>query len=356
MLYQTENPHGGDIYAEAVRLDFSANINPLGTPRGVLAAMQTALFEVEHYPDPYCRALVAAIAAHEEVAREAVLCGNGAAELIYAYCGATRPKRAVVLAPTFAEYALALAQAGCEVVRFALREEYDFALQDDILPFLAEARPDVLFLCSPNNPTGRLIAPALLSKILARCAAQGTRVFLDACFLDLTEGNLNVNQYLREYSELFILKAFTKSYAMAGIRLGYGLSADGALLGAMAQGVQPWNVSLVAQAGGIAALREEDFLQKSRKLIADERHRLREELKSCGFWVCPSDANFLLFRAKAGLRGALLKEGIAIRSCENDAGLGAGWYRTAVRTHEENARLIVAIRSICDKNDLPYER
>ena len=108
MLYGMTNPHGGDIYGGDVRLDFSANTNPFGTPPGVLEAVSRALPDMHRYPDPYCRRLVEKIAAFEGVNQDDILCGNGAAELIYAYCGAVRPKTALEPAPTFSEYALGL--------------------------------------------------------------------------------------------------------------------------------------------------------------------------------------------------------------------------------------------------------
>ena len=165
MLYQTENRHGGDIYG-GIALDFSANVSPLGTPRSVTDAIERALPELYRYPDPYCRTLVQTISEYEGVPKNFVLCGNGASELIYAYCGAVRPKRAMELAPTFSEYSLALRRTGCEVVRFALKQEENFDLRKDFLPFLAREKIDALFLCNPNNPTGRLIAGGLLEKIL----------------------------------------------------------------------------------------------------------------------------------------------------------------------------------------------
>ena len=139
MLYQTENRHGGDIYG-GIALDFSANVSPLGTPRSVTDAIERALPELYRYPDPYCRTLVQTISEYEGVPKNFVLCGNGASELIYAYCGAVRPKRAMELAPTFSEYSLALRRTGCEVVRFALKQEENFDLRKDFLPFLARER------------------------------------------------------------------------------------------------------------------------------------------------------------------------------------------------------------------------
>ena len=120
MLYQTKNPHGGDIYAGDITLDFSANTNPYGTPEGVRQAIRDCLCRLDRYPDPYCRQLTAAIAAFEGVRPEYILCGNGAAELIRSWCAAVRPRLALELAPTFSEYSLALTQAGCRVERYNL--------------------------------------------------------------------------------------------------------------------------------------------------------------------------------------------------------------------------------------------
>ena len=141
MLYQTENRHGGDIYG-GIALDFSANVSPLGTPRSVTDAIERALPELYRYPDPYCRTLVQTISEYEGVPKNFVLCGNGASELIYAYCGAVRPKRAMELAPTFSEYSLALRRTGCEVVRFALKQEENFDLREKFLPILAREKID----------------------------------------------------------------------------------------------------------------------------------------------------------------------------------------------------------------------
>lgn len=347
MLYDAKNPHGGDIYGGDVMLDFSANTNPYGTPQGVRDAIVATLGTLDRYPDPYCRALVGAISEFESVPRSYILCGNGAAELIYAYCDALKPKRALVLAPTFAEYALATSRVGGEVVSYPLKEKNAFMLDADFLPALEAVSPDVLFLCSPNNPTGQIIPMTLLSEILRVCARLGTRVFLDECFLDLADEGESAVAILADSPELLILKAFTKSYGMAGVRLGYCISADASVLSRMARAVQPWNVSTLAQSAGIAALREQEFLLKTRALIAYERAWLRGELEACGFWVCPSKANFLLFRADATLGARLRERQIAIRACANYDALDARWYRIAVRQHEENEALMRAIWEVC---------
>lgn len=342
MLYNTQNPHGGDVYGAAVTLDFSSNVHPLGTPPGVVEAIRAAAAQVRQYPDPYCRALTAAIAAHEGVPQPYVLCGGGAAELIYAYCDALRPRLAAEPAPTFSEYRTAAAHFGAQLAQYPLRAP-DFLPDEGLLAFLKERKPDVLFLCTPNNPTGVTLPRGLLEAALRICRAQGTRVLLDECFLDFTD-EASAKDLLEAYPNLLILKAFTKNYALAGVRAGYCLTADRQLLEKMSACSQPWNVSVPAQAAALAALREPDWPAKARPLIAAQRAVLTADLTALGLTVCPSQANYLLFRGPAGLDAALLRQKIAIRSCANYPGLGEGWYRTAVRLPEENEALLDALR------------
>ena len=159
----------------------------------------------------------------------------------------------------------------------------------------------------------------------------------------------SLTDILGEYPQLFILKAFTKSYALAGVRLGYGLSADHQFLAQMAKAGQPWNVSVLAQAAGVAALGEEQFLETTKALLQQERQWLSNALEGLGFWVCPSLANYLLFQGPVHLDTSLKMMGVAIRNCENYYGLGPGWYRIAVRLHAENEKLIQAIEQIIAK-------
>ena len=349
MLYKTNNPHGGDIYDTNIILDFSVNSNPLGTPESVLDGIRATLEQVRQYPDPYCRQLVQAVGEMEKVNNEQIICSNGAAELIYSYCEVIRPKRAVELAPTFSEYALALKRFDCVPQRYMLTQQNNFEVDDGFLSCLEQTKPEVIFLCNPNNPTGRVIAPSLLEKILCICKDENIRLFVDECFLDLSDGGESMKKYLNDYKGLFILKAFTKSYSMAGIRLGYGLTSDSSLLCKMGNTVQPWNVSLLAQAAGVIASKEKNFLHEAKRVIGKERLWLESELKKLGFWVCPSDANFLLFYGKEDLDIKLMENGIKIRNCSNYLGLKPGWFRIAVRLHKENEKLADAIKSICER-------
>ena len=342
MLYNTVNPHGGDIYAGNVELDFSANTNPLGMPDSVKAAVSSCLDVLPHYPDPYCRKLVAAVAEHENVPESFVLCGAGAAELIYSYAAAAGPKSIVELAPTFAEYSLPLKSA--HINRYPLKEENGFRVTEELLDYIEKIEPDTVFLCNPNNPTGVLAGATLIEEVAEKCRAIGAQLFLDECFIELTGSGESFVPHLREYPNAVILKAFTKSYGMAGLRLGYCLSANSALLSEMSCDVQPWNVSTVAQAAGIAALAETGFLEKTRVFVKSERPRLADGLRTLGLTVFDSDTIFLLIKGPAGLDEKLLAKGIKIRNCANFPGLTDGFYRVALKLPEENRRLLDSIR------------
>ena len=343
--------HGGDwagYRAEFGRdaLDFSANVSPLGLPQGVADAITAALPTADRYPDPFCRELRAKLARHEGVPADQILCGNGAADLIFRLAWAAKPRRALVTAPTFAEYAAALESVGCEVERFFLREETDFALTEE---FLSAIHPglDLVFLCQPNNPTGRLDAPELVERILRRCAACGARLVVDECFLDFSPDHAKLTaKPLLGTGPLFLLKAFTKLYGMAGIRLGYALCADTALLDAMQHCGQPWAVSGLAQAAGLAALDETAYVEAVRTLIARQRPLLAAGLRALGLRVLDSRANYLLFHGPETLGEALRPRGVVLRSCANYPGLGPGWYRTAVRTAPENQQLLQALAEV----------
>lgn len=349
MLYNTKNPHGGNIYEEPITLDYSANCNPLGTPAGVLNSIQKATSSIYNYPDPYCSELIYAISEFENIPREYILCGSGAAELIYSFCRALNPRVALELAPTFLEYSLALDSVSCKILRYKLKQENDFRLDNNFLSYILDTNPDVIFLCNPNNPTGALINGKLLQDIIKLCIKENIYIFIDECFLNLADKSISVKSFLTKTPNLFILKAFTKDYGMAGIRLGYCLCSNEKLLFKMSNAVQPWNVSIPAQIAGIAALKEEDFLKKAKALIKEERPWLTKELTALGFWICPTNANYILFKGKAGLDISLRREGIAIRSCDNYHGLGIGWYRIAVKLHNENKVLISTIKRILER-------
>lgn len=343
--------HGGDWAAYQAkhdalpRFDFSANVSPLGPPEGVKLAMREAIEHVAQYPDPRCCALRKALGEHHGVDPAHILCGNGAADLIDRLALALRPKRALVTAPTFSEYAEALERVGGQVTSFPLREEHSFAVTPEILDAITPD-VDVLFLCEPNNPTGRTTASGLLQAILEKCRACGVLVVLDECFAPFLLTPRSQIPVLRVY-RLLILRAFTKFYGLAGVRLGYCLCADTELLDRMALAGQPWPVSNLAQAAGVAALRETAYAEKLRALLAQQRPWLKRQLERQGCFVLPGEANYLLFRSpdpKLGRR--LERQGVLIRTCADYDGLGPNWFRVAVRTAAENQRLIETMEGL----------
>lgn len=341
----TAQVHGGDIYSRHIRHDFSANINPLGIPDPVLSGISEALRRCENYPDPECRELVSAISEHEKFPARKIVCGNGAADLIYRIVSALRPHAALLCAPTFSEYEKALTEHGCTVRKHFLRYENGFALTADILHDITP-ETDILFLCSPNNPTGLTLPAELLRQLSERCIETGTFLVIDECFLDFVEdGNtLSAKPILNERSA--ILKAFTKIYAMPGIRLGYALFGSEETAAMVLGAGQAWSVSIPAQAAGIAALRVDGYVERTVRIISSERSYLCAGLRSLGLEVIPSEANFILFYCEFPLDKLLQEHGIAIRNCDNYDGLGKGWFRTAVRLREENELLLAALREV----------
>ncbi len=371
--------HGGDIYQNTCRLDFSANLNPLGMPPAVEQAAVEAIKSASCYPDPRCTALREAIAGKEGIPAKQIVCGNGAAELIYMICYTLRPERALLAAPSFAEYEMALTQCGSRISWYDLKEENGFVLQSDYLQQLTD-ETDILFLCNPNNPTGIPVPEELMSRILEECTRKKITAVMDECFAGIlsmppetketdaengkdtadnsddigkadtkTAGNHNrvksAGDYLKGYDgQLIVLDAFTKRYAMAGLRLGYALCSSPQLADRIRQAAQPWNVSVAAQAAGTAALRQEEYVRCSAAVMAQEKDWLRHQLLQLGLPCDESAANFLLFRGPENLGESLLKQGILIRDCSNYRGLQKGYWRIAVRTREENEQLMEAVR------------
>ena len=332
--------HGGDVYHHQGCIDFSANCNPLGTPRKVKEAIIESLDHINDYPQVGCFPLKKAIAEYEHTDFSQVICGNGAAEVIFTLCRAVSPKKALVPAPTFAEYQQALYSVGCQVKFFYLDEKKQFRLDED---FISALTPDldILFLCNPNNPTGLLVEKEVLKKLLDRCRQLDIFMAVDECFLDFVQEpeKYTLKEYLKDYENLFLFKAFTKRYAMAGVRLGYGLCGNGKLLEKMESMCQPWNVSC------LAALKETAYVEEGRQVTFQELDYLKKELSALGYPVYPSQANYVFFKGPEDLYEKLEKKKILIRDCSNYTGLCKGYYRVAVKNHEENRALIQALKS-----------
>lgn len=350
-MYKYE--HGGDIYTERTTkegkpfVDFSANINPLGMPNGIKEAVKHALKDCVNYPDPFCRELAKAVGKYLNVPQEYLFFGNGAADVLFRLALALKPRQSLLLAPTFADYEKALLSVDCKINYYDLTADESFIPGKNIISKITP-RIKLVVICNPNNPTGQLTSRELLVQILDKCRLVGAHLLIDECFMDFVseEKAFSMRDLLATYPELVILKAFTKTFAMPGIRLGYCLSGSSELNTALHQSGQDWNVSILAQEAGKAALKEHEYLAKSFKLIEQERSYLRSQLTALGAKVYGSEANYIFFYLPQpeNLPELLHERGYLIRSCANYHNLQAGYYRIAVKTRVQNRGLIKALK------------
>lgn len=338
--------HGGDIYSNPQLVDFSANINPLGTPGEVVVAIQKAAEHVAPYPDYSCRRLRNAIAQKEKVDAKKIICGNGAADLIYRFVMAIRPQKALLAVPCFLEYEQALRCVGCQVEYYQLHPG-TFLLEEAYLDYL-ETSIDLICLCTPNNPTGISIPEHLFKKIIKKCKEKNIAILLDECFYDFVEPQKRFQPYgdRESYDQMLTLRAFTKMYGLAGIRLGYGFCENEDLIEKMQLCGPPWNVSTLAQEAGIAALELDSYPKMVRTFVREQKKYLLGKLQQMGIRVWKPDANYIFFQTRKQLKEDLIQEGIMIRDCSNYVGLEDGYYRIAIMRENHNKMLIQALKKI----------
>ncbi len=341
-----ETIHGGDVYRNPDCIDFSANINPIGPPEEVKQAIRDSLDKINNYPDIYCESLREKLAVFHNVNKEQIICGNGAADIIFRYVLALKPLKALVADPCFAEYEKSLEYIGTEVKHYKINQT-TFCIEDDFLEFLTDDM-DIVFLCNPNNPTGKLISHSLLLRIAERCKKKNIKLFMDECFMDFLsdENKKSLIRYVCEQSFIFILRAFTKMYAIPGIRLGYGICSDIELIGKMEKAGPPWNVSIPAQAAGVAALEQRKFVEYTKTYIAQERDYIEKNLERLNITYWKGSANFIFLYDKRNLKELLLENKILIRDCGNFVGLSEGFFRIAVKDRASNKKIIEVLESL----------
>ncbi len=343
--------HGGDRYRNRVELDFSVNLNPLGVHAKIKKSIIDNIDKLEYYPDGEIQELGEKLSEHINVKKEDIIFGNGASELIMAVINAVKPKKILLPVPSFKGYEKAIEASGGGIVEYEMNCEFE--ITEDIIEKITD-EIGILFLTNPNNPTGKYIRNELLEKIINRCEETHTAVVLDECFMELSdkpEKNSFLNRY-EKYPHLCILRAFTKSFAIPGVRLGYLVCSGKALIEPVKKMLPEWNISVPAQVSGIAAidlLNDDPYLENARKLIKDQRTYLEQELTGMGFEVIPSDTCFLLIKypdSKIDFYGELLKRGIMIRDCSDYRNLEDGYFRIAVKTEKENKGIISEIQDI----------
>ncbi len=341
--------HGGHIRDLALRsgkdakdiLDFSANINPLGPPEWLRAVVSCALEVVGHYPDPEAHALRSAAAARYECRPEEVMTGNGSTELMFLIPRVLGKQRAIVPVPSYIDYVRAAELAGMEIVTVPLTEETGFAPDYHALAALLTG-DEIVFLGHPNNPTGRPLDVEAVRDLASNHPS--SIFFIDEAFLDLSDGVERVAPTV--LPNIIRLISLTKTYAVPGLRLGIAVAHE-SIVKKVSYAQPPWSVSNIAQAVGARALDDRSYLNASRKLVSELRAPFVTDLERIGgITVFPAAANFLLIRIDSDAPSAtviaerLLIDGIAIRRCNNFGGLDDRFFRVAVRTENENERLV----------------
>ena len=353
--------HGGDVYAAAREsgrslrrvMDFSASVNPLGPSPRAVRAIRSGLVDLVHYPDPDCPALRDALAKRYGLTADSFLIGNGSSELIQLLPAALSIRRALVLGPTFSEYARAVRLHGGQVSRLdAVRTEQYRPPLRETLSVLDAARHsvDAVFVCNPNSPTGQPVSNGELSELVRSAGRRGVWVVLDEAFVDYCEERSLLRDVAR-HSRLIVLRSFTKFYALPGLRIGYLAGAPESIQ-QIRERQQPWSVNTLAQAAALASVNDVRHVNRSLAFMQAERPRLARQLERLpDVRVYPSAANFLMvelpsWMAAGALAGVLRREGILIRDCSRTPGLTEQTVRVAVRTSRENRRLVAAFRRV----------
>lgn len=340
--------HGGDIYDKQIHLDFSVNINPLGIPERVEEAIYKSVRQCVHYPQINAQTLCEETGRMLGISSENLIFGNGASELFMAVIHALKPQKILIPVPSFYGYEHAAMAAEGEVVFYETKKEGKFLLTERFFKAL-DADVDLLFLANPNNPTGALLDRDFLRKILDICREKEIVVVVDECFIDFCEDGYSLLGETENYRNLIVVQAFTKIFSIPGVRLGYLVCSNGNILLAIQRHLPEWNTSVVAQAAGMACIKETDFIKETRAYVKKERQFLEMELGKSGFTVYSGQADFILVYDQSLHQGKplyeyMLQRGILIRDCQNFRGLSKGYYRIAVKRHEENIILLRAIQ------------
>lgn len=328
-------------------IDFSASISPIGPPPGLWEALSRV--DLTAYPDPECLELREALSSHLRIGPECILVGNGTTEIIHLLTRAyllPPPDRAsntaLLLNPTYGEYIGACRLAGASI--FNLNAQYSAGFHWDIpeaQDHIAAQQPGLVFVCNPNNPTGVYLPEADIISLAEAVGTNGGLLVLDEAYINFVDNPWN-SQPLLESENVILLRSMTKDYALTGLRLGYALAAEPVI--ARLAAFQPdWSVNSLAQAAGLVALADAEYLPKARQEVSRSKEFLTEHLPSLGFTVLPSSANFLLVQVGNGtiMRDKLLRQGLVVRDCTS-FGI-ADCIRIGIRALPDCQRLVKAM-------------
>ncbi|HZV47640.1 MAG TPA: threonine-phosphate decarboxylase CobD [Thermodesulfovibrionales bacterium] len=369
-----QSEHGGNIYRLADELkiqereviDFSASVNPLGVSKKVKAEIRRHLKYLHRYPDPDAKRLRKRLGQHHAIDPGAILCGNGSTGLICLITKAFSPQRVIIPAPTYSEYERAVHSAmrqdeRAQIEHLVLKaedgyaiigEEYIHALQkgwfsnssrsnhQSSLPF------EMAFLCNPNNPTGRLLKRQEVKNIADAAREHRCYLVVDEAFIDFSPDD-SVIQEVAENPYLIVLRSMTHFYALAGLRLGYGVFPVN-LIERLQQCRAPWTVNSLAQKAAAVSLKDKAYRKESMAVIRQEKAFLEKSFRKLGITFFPSDANFYLVKTAVAHEACrrLRSKGILVRDCSDFQGLDSSYMRIAVKSHRENTVLIKELTRI----------
>ncbi len=329
-------------------LDFSSNINPMGTSVIVRKTIKNQLDAIQIYPDSESTQLRKNLQRYTKISYSQIVVGNGATEIIYNFCQAFLSNKTPVLIPipTFGEYESAAKLSGAKISFFKTMN-----LEKDVDDFISKLPNNgCIFICNPNNPTGNLISKKTLQKIIISANKKKTLVFIDECFIELVpDHDESIIKFIKKYNNLFILRSLTKSFALAGLRIGYGIGSK-QMISVLNKIKIPWNVSGLAQQAASAALLHSFYLTKVKKMIKKESFYLINYISKLKNFQCnATSTNFILIKTKMKsqtLQKKLLEKKILIRDCSTIRGLNNNYIRIAVKTRKENEKLIKALEKL----------
>lgn len=333
------NPHR--LYAELnqampdVINDFSENVNPFQLPEKVIKTWPALLEKVMAYPDPYGEPFLSAAAKFHRINPSHLFIGNGAAEILALLAERYRGKTAIIVHPTFSEYEATLHAKNVKIRRILMKEATDFQLPiGEIKEAMITA--DVLYLCTPNNPTGILPPKATLMELIAHAKTVQCEIVLDEAFIDFVDETLSFIPEVKANDHLIIVRSMTKMYAIPGIRLGY-VVAGTSVIQTLQSFAPHWNINGVAAEIGAICLEGEDFVNRTKKHCESERQKFEAFLTEHRCVYTLSVANFVVFKLAdeqktKQLYEDLLRKGIVLRHTENFIGMDGHWLRVGIKT------------------------
>lgn len=343
--------HGGIDHAELKALgidpndilDFSVCTNPFMPPPGIKEKL--GAIPIERYPDSRSTELLERLSARLGMPADNILVGSGTTELIrlIALTYFRQRDAVLLLEPTYGEYEVAVRLAGARLIKYRAGERNRYAPDiDKVIELIRRNRPQAVFICNPNNPTGKYLSRNDVEKVLD--STGDNLLVIDEAYIDFVEKTWN-SPGLTEQGNAVVLRSMTKNYGLPGLRLGYAV-ARREIINSLRIAAPPWNVNAIAQKVAIAVLERDEYLKQSLRQVREAMSFLVTGLSGLGYKVLPSDANYFLVRVgnAAEFRRALLKERILVRDCTSFS--MPAYVRISPRTIPECERLITAVDNL----------